>query len=38
MTALIEPLIIVFMAVVVGGIIAAVMLPMMQLSAGGARG
>ena len=34
MTASLEPIMIVFMAVVVGGIIAAVMLPLMQISAG----
>lgn len=38
MTALIEPLMIVFMAVVVGGIVAAVIIPMLQMSSQGAAG
>ncbi len=37
MTSVIEPIMIVFMAVVVGGIIASVMLPLMQISSGGVR-
>jgi type II secretory pathway component PulF len=35
MTALIEPIMIVFMAVVVGGIVAAIIIPMLQMSTGG---
>jgi general secretion pathway protein F len=35
MTSLIEPIMIVFMAVVVGGIVAAIIIPMLQMSAGG---
>jgi general secretion pathway protein F len=35
MTGLIEPIMIVFMAVVVGGIVAAVIIPLLQMSTGG---
>ncbi len=38
LTALIEPIMIVFMAVVVGGIVAAVIIPMLQMSSQGAAG
>ena len=38
MTALIEPIMIVLMAVVVGGIVAAVIIPMLQMSSQGAAG
>jgi type II secretory pathway component PulF len=38
MTGLIEPIMIVFMAVVVGGIVAAVIIPMLQMSSQGAAG
>jgi len=37
LTAMIEPIMIVFMAVTVGTIIASVMLPLMEISSGGAR-
>ncbi|MBX3460268.1 MAG: type II secretion system F family protein [Planctomycetes bacterium] len=37
MTGLIEPIMIVFMAVVVGGIVAAVIIPLLQMSTGGMR-
>ena len=35
MTGLIEPIMIVLMAVVVGGIVAAVIIPLLQMSTGG---
>jgi type IV pilus assembly protein PilC len=38
MTTLIEPAIIVFLGVVVGGIVASVMLPMFEMSTGATMG
>jgi type II secretory pathway component PulF len=35
MTGLIEPIMIVLMAVVVGGIVAAIIIPLLQMSSGG---
>ncbi|MCB9935817.1 MAG: type II secretion system F family protein, partial [Planctomycetes bacterium] len=35
MTGLIEPIMIVFMAVVVGGIVSAVIIPLLQMSTSG---